>query len=295
MVEGDGMACRVVTMSLLGLTLGLAMGGSAEAAEPERIVSVGGAVTEVLYELGKASDIAAVDTTSIYPPAAADHPSVGYIRALSAEGVLSLSPDLILLEEGAGPPEAVALLDRAGVRIVHVPSGHDAKSLPAKIEAVARAVGAENEGVRLAREIEADLAALKVDLAGIGRRQRVLFVLSLVDGRPMAAGSGTAADAMIALAGGENVLTGMHGYKALSWEAVTELQPDVVLTMQRAGASHEVDAVLDMPAMEATPAGRDKALIKMDAQYLLGFGPRTPEAARELASRLYPDLALAGR
>ncbi|BDA85693.1 hemin ABC transporter substrate-binding protein [Aureimonas sp. SA4125] len=297
MIDRDAMACRVVTRSLLGMMLVMALGETvdADAAEAERIVSVGGAVTEVLYELGKSDEIAAVDSTSIYPTAATAHPNVGYIRALSAEGVLALSPDLILLEEGAGPPEAVSLLDQAGVRVVHVPSGYDAAGLPAKIEAVARAVGEESEGIRLARTIETELAALKTDLAGVGRRQRVLFVLSLVDGRPMAAGAGTAADAMIALAGGDNVLSGMTGYKALSWEAVTALQPDVVLSMVRAGSSHDVDAILSQPALAATPAGRNGALIKMDAQYLLGFGPRTPTAARDLAARLYPELKLAAQ
>jgi iron complex transport system substrate-binding protein len=295
MVDRDALPGRVVTRSLLGFTLALALGPSIGAQAAERIVSVGGAVTELLYELGKSEEIAAVDSTSIYPAAATAHPNVGYIRALSAEGVLSLSPDLILLEEGAGPPEAVSLLDQAGVRVVHVPSGYDAAGLPAKIEAVARAVGEESEGLRLASTIEADLAALKAELAGIGRRQRVLFVLSLVDGRPMAAGGGTAADAMIALAGGDNVLSDMKGYKALSWEAVTDLQPDVVLSMVRAGSSHDVDAILSQPALAATPAGRNGALIKMDAQYLLGFGPRTPAAARELAARLYPGLKLAAQ
>lgn len=295
MVDRDALPGRVVTRSLLGFTLALALGPSIGAQAAERIVSVGGAVTELLYELGKSEEIAAVDSTSIYPAAATAHPNVGYIRALSAEGVLSLSPDLILLEEGAGPPEAVSLLDQAGVRVVHVPSGYDAAGLPAKIEAVARAVGEESEGLRLASTIEADLAALKAELAGIGRRQRVLFVLSLVDGRPMAAGGGTAADAMIALAGGDNVLSDMKGYKALSWEAVTDLQPDVVLSMVRAGSSHDVDAILSQPAFAATPAGRNGALIKMDAQYLLGFGPRTPAAARDLAARLYPGLKLAAQ
>jgi iron complex transport system substrate-binding protein len=295
MVDRDALPGRVVTRSLLGFTLALALGPSIGAQAAERIVSVGGAVTELLYELGKSEEIAAVDSTSIYPAAATAHPNVGYIRALSAEGVLSLSPDLILLEEGAGPPEAVSLLDQAGVRVVHVPSGYDAAGLPAKIEAVARAVGEESEGLRLASTIEADLAALKAELAGIGRRQRVLFVLSLVDGRPMAAGGGTAADAMIALAGGDNVLSDMKGYKALSWEAVTDLQPDVVLSMVRAGSSHDVDAILSQPALAATPAGRNGALIKMDAQYLLGFGPRTPAAARDLAARLYPGLTLAAQ
>ena len=264
----------------------------AGAAEPQRIVSVGGAVTEILYALGEGERIAAVDTTSLYPPEAKAHPNVGYIRALSAEGVLSLSPDMILMEAGAGPADAVALIDGAGVPVVHVPAGHDAGALAEKVRTVAAAVGRGTEGERLATAMTADLSKLKADLAGIGQRQRVLFILSMADGRPMAAGSGTAADSMIGLAGADNVLADMQGYKALSWEAAAALQPDVVLMMDRGGAAHDTSAAVALPALAETPAGRNKVVITMDALYLLGFGPRTPAAARELAGRLYPDLAL---
>ena len=265
----------------------------AGAAEPQRIVSVGGAVTEILYALGEGGRIAAVDTTSLYPPEAKAHPNVGYIRALSAEGVLSLSPDMILMEAGAGPADAVALIDGAGVPVVHVPAGHESGALVDKVRTVAAAVGRGTEGERLATAMAADLSKLKADLAGIGQRQRVLFILSMADGRPMAAGTGSAADSIIRLAGADNVLSDMQGYKALSWEAAAALQPDVVLMMDRGGEAHDAAGAFALPALSETPAGRNKALIKMDALYLLGFGPRTPAAARELASKLYPELALA--
>ena len=279
---------------LLGIAAFLAvLAVPAGAAEPQRIISIGGAVTEILYALGEGGRIAAVDTTSLYPPEAKAHPNVGYMRALSAEGVLALSPNMILIEQGAGPKEAVALIDQAGVPAVHVPAGHDAEALAEKVRTVAAAVGKGAEGEKLAATITADLAALKTDLGKVGKRQRVLFILSMADGRPMAAGTGSAADSIIRLAGADNVLSDMQGYKALSWEAAAALQPDVVLMMDRGGEAHDAAGAFALPALSETPAGRNKALIKMDALYLLGFGPRTPAAARELASKLYPELALA--
>jgi iron complex transport system substrate-binding protein len=265
----------------------------AGAAEPQRIVSIGGAVTEIIYALGEGARIAAVDTTSLYPPEAKAHPNVGYMRQLSAEGVLSLSPDMILIEQGAGPAAAVARINQAGVPAVSVPAGHDAEALAEKVRTVAAAVGRGPEGEKLATTITADLATLRTDLGKVEKRQRVLFILSMADGRPMAAGTGTAADSIIKLAGAENVLADMKGYKGLSWEAAAALQPDVVLMMDRGGESHSAAGAFALPALAETPAGRNKALIKMDALYLLGFGPRTPAAARELASKLYPTLALA--
>lgn len=264
------------------------------AAEPQRIVSVGGSVTEILYALGLDDRIAAVDTTSLYPPAATQKPNVGYLRALSAEGVLAVSPDLIIMEAGSGPPEAVSLLDQAGIPVVHVRAGHDAADLAAKIEQIAKAVGREKEGEALAARAQAELAALQRAVAGIEARKRVIFILSLVDGRPMAAGTGTAADAMIRLVGARNALSDMQGYKTISAEAAADLQPDAILIVNRSGETGGGEKALELPAFARTPAAKNGALINMDALSLLGFGPRTPAAARELALSLYPDLAIEG-
>ncbi|MBE7184767.1 MAG: ABC transporter substrate-binding protein [Methylobacterium mesophilicum] len=283
-------ASRLFPLAVLLMGLGAQ---PIRAEEPQRIVSIGGAVTEIVYALGEEKRLAAVDTTSLYPPETKALPNVGYIRALSAEGVLSLSPDMILLEDGAGPPEAVKLIDAAGVSVVHVPAGQSVEALPDKIRTVARALGRDADGEAMASKVSTDLAALEKQLgAAVKAKQKVLFILSLKDDRPLAGGENTAADAMIRLAGAENVLAGTQGYKGLSWEAASALQPDVILMMDRGGPAHGGDAFA-LPALAATPAGRNKRLIKMDALYLLGFGPRTPAAARDLAARLYPDLALA--
>ncbi|MCB8836710.1 hemin ABC transporter substrate-binding protein [Aurantimonas sp. VKM B-3413] len=255
---------------------------------PERIVAIGGAVTETLYALGVEDRIVAVDTTAVYPPEARQKPNVGYMRAISAEGVLAQSPDLMLIEEGAGPPNALALLEVSGVPIETVPDGHAIDSIGTKIEVIAKAVGKPDEGKALSEAIEHDLATLKDELGSIERKRRVLFVLSIVDGRPMAAGHDTAADAMMRLAGGVNVFGEIEGYKTISPESATELAPDVVVMMTGAGRDHQIRDPFAIPALAATPAGQANALIRMDAAYLLGFGPRTAQAARDLASRLYP-------
>lgn len=283
---------RPITTALVA-SLILAAPFGARAAEPQRIVSIGGAITEILYALGEDERIAAVDTTSHYPPEAlARKPNVGYMRQLSAEGVLSLSPDLILMEEGAGPKPAVDLLDAAGVAVTHVPAGYTAEELETKVRLVADAVGKGAEGAAMAEAIRTDLAELETQLAAVGTKKKVLFILSLVDGRPNAAGTGTGADAVIRLAGAENVFGGIEGYKTLSTEALAALRPDAILMVRRAG-SPDVDP-LGVPALAATPAGRTGTVIRMDALHLLGFGPRTPGAVRELAARLYPELGLAG-
>lgn len=282
-------ACRMAHRAVWTL-MALCWIGGVQAAEPQRIVSIGGATTEILYRLGVQDRIVAVDTTSLYPEDVTKKPNVGYMRALSAEGVLAMSPDLILMEEGAGPPEAVGLLKQAGLPLVTIPTGTKAGTLVEKIRAVSTAVAHEDDGELIAVEATRELDALKQDLATVKNRKRVLFIMSLLDGRPMSAGQGTAAHAMIELAGGENALVGVQGYKTLSAEAATALQPDVVLMVNHAGPTATAADVLGLPAFAETPAGMNGAMVTMDGLYLLGFGPRTPQAARDLAEKLYPDL-----
>ncbi len=280
---------RPIAAALAALCLVALQPSGARAAEPQRIVSIGGAITEILYALGEDARIVAVDSTSQHPPEAlARKPNVGYMRQLSAEGVLSLSPDLILMDEGAGPKQAVDLIDAAGVAVTHVPTGYTVDDLLRKVRLVAGAVGREPAGEEMAGTISARLAALESDLATVTARKKVLFILSLVDGRPNAAGTGTGADAVIRLAGADNVFAGVEGYKTLSQEALAALQPDAILMVTRPGAP-DIDP-LAVPALAATPAGRSGTVIRMDALYLLGFGPRTPDAVRDLAVRLYPEL-----
>jgi iron complex transport system substrate-binding protein len=83
---------------------------------------------------------------------------------------------------------------------------------------------------------------------------------------------------------------GYHGYKQLTDEAAIEAKPDVILMMTRGGQHDAGEAELFAhPAIAATPAGQAKRLIKMDGAYLLGFGPRTADAVKEVAAALYGD------
>nr|WP_244635771.1 ABC transporter substrate-binding protein [Chthonobacter albigriseus] len=261
----------------------------AHAAEPAtRIVSVGGSVTEILYALGAADRIAAVDTTSTYPADAAAKPDVGYMRALSAEGVLSVAPDLILAQQGAGPPDALAVLQASGIAYVAVPDEPSPTGVAAKIKAVGEAVGARPAADVLAADVVAAFDGLAEETRTIPERKRVLFVLSLANGRITAAGRDTSAAAMIALAGGINAADGFTGFKPMVDEAVIAAAPDVVLVMPRGEHATTADAVFALPAFQSTPAAANRALLSMDGLALLGFGPRAPAAARDLAAALYP-------
>ena len=267
---------------LFALCCALGLGaGSASAAE--RVVSLGGAVTEIIHALGQGQRLVARDTTSTWPEAVLALPDVGYVRALSPEGVLSVDPDLIIAIEGSGPLDAVEVLQAAGVRFVTVPDGYDAAAIAAKIETVAVALGLPAEGAALAQAVSADLASAIAE-ARQDVAPRVLFILSMQGGRIMAAGDNTAAQGIITLAGGVNAMSGFSGYRQVGDEAVLMAQPDVILMMDRAG-EHAMDdaSLMAHPALGASPAAQTGAILRLPGQLLLGFGPRTPEAVRALS------------
>jgi len=263
-----------------------------EVGDASRIISIGGAITEILYALGADKQVVAVDTTSFYPPEALKtKPNVGYMRQLSPEGVLSLTPSLIIANEGAGPAQTLSILEAARVPFVLVPDHFTGDGIIQKIEIVAAAIGREAQGRCLVASVKADLAALADVRDRVKNPLRVLFLLSFSNNRPMAAGRKTAAEGVIRMAGAINAIDEFDGYKLLSDEAVIAARPDVVLMMQR--NSHPIDgkAVLDHPAFATTPAARNGRFVNLEALYLLDFGLRTAQAARNLAGTFYPDLA----
>ncbi|MCT4370833.1 ABC transporter substrate-binding protein [Yangia mangrovi] len=280
--------CRRLTLAAL-LVLPL-LPAPSRAEEPQRIVSIGGSVTEIVYALGEEDRLVARDTTSTYPTEVAALPDIGYIRQLSPEGVLSVNPTLVLTEEGAGPPEAVELLKEASIEFVEIPEGYDRAAVLTKIRRVSEVLGVPEKGEQLASDVAAALddagRIVGEETSGTPPR-RVLFVLSMQGGRVMAGGANTAADGIIRLSGGVNAVAGFDGYKPLSDEAIIEAAPDVILMMARGGDLAVSDeALFSHPAIASTPAGETRAVLRMDGMKLLGFGPRTAEAATELAHAL---------
>jgi len=275
-----------------GITVHDARNRDVTISDPARIVSIGGAITEILYALGFEDRLAGVDATSLYPTSALrDKPNVGYMRQLSAEGVLGLNPSLVLAVQGSGPKETMDVLEAAKVPLVLVPEIFSEQGLLDKIKLVGHAMGADARAECLTAVVSDDLTQLRMLRAKVTKPARVMFVMSLLNGRAMAAGQKTAANEIIALAGGVNAIDGYDGYKIISDEAIVAARPDVVLSIQRSKDSLEAEAVYVHPAFVLTPVVANKAFISMEGLYLLGFGPRTAAAARDLSVKLYPALA----
>ena len=274
-------------MHSVTLTALMALAISTPTTAADRVLSVGGSVTEIVYALGEGDRLVARDSTSSFPDSAVKLPDVGYMRALAPEGVLSVNPDLIIAEEGSGPQETIDVLREAQIDFVTIPDGFSAEAVQIKIEAVAKALGVEDKGKELADKTLSSIKAAALD-ATREDRKRVIFILSTRGGRIWASGTNTAADGIIALAGATNVISDFEGYKPLTDEAVLAAAPDVILMMDR-GGNHSVadDELLTMPSIAGTPAAETRSILRMNGLLLLGFGPRTGEAITALNKALY--------
>lgn len=269
-----------------------AQAAEAGAAAPADIVSIGGSITEIVYQLGQQHRLIARDSTSTYPEAALALPDVGYVRGLAAEGVLAMTPALVLAEADAGPPETLDVLREAGVRLILIPDDPTGPGIVEKVRAIGAALNVEAEAEALANDVTAalDRAAARARGVAAGTRKHVLFILSGQGGRILAAGRNTEAATVISMAGAINALDGFDGYKPISDEAIVEAAPDVILMMTRGGVVKMDDAALfALPAIAATPAGASRTVIRMNGQYLLGFSPRTVQAVQDLADALYGE------
>lgn len=255
--------------------------------DASRIIAVGGPVTEIIFALGAGDQVIARDSSSSYPPEVNDLPDVGYQRQLAAEGVLALEPSLILASTEAGPPETLEQLADSGVTFLLLPAVDTVDGVKVKIRGFAQALGKEAEGEELIAKIDADLAEAAEIAAQNTEHTRVLFIYARGAGAVSVAGMNTGAQAMIELAGGENAITEVEGYTPLTAEAVVAAEPDVILMFTDGLESLGGEAgLLEIPGIADTPAAENGRIITMDGLFLLNFGPRIGEAAKELATLL---------
>jgi iron complex transport system substrate-binding protein len=273
---------------ILALLVGASLSAIAQA-DTSRVVSGAGAITETICALGARDQLVAVDMSSVYPPEVSKLPQVGYLRQLAAEGILSVHPTLLLVTDDAGPPGVLAQIEKAGVRVVRLTNGHTPEAAEERIRAIGDELGKAPEAGLLIASMRKEVNAARVRAESSGPRPKVLFIYARGGGVMNVAGRATAADSIIALAGGTNAIQSYDGYKPLTAEAAAVAAPDFILVTSRGlESSGGVDALLTQPGLSLTPAGKDKQVIVMDDLLLLGFGPRLGQAVRELCDQLHP-------
>lgn len=280
--------------ALLALCATLALTSPTQASElPQRWVSAGGALSEWISALGGESHLVGVDTTSQHPASLKALPSVGYQRQLSAEGILSLRPDVLVGTEEMGPPPVLAQIRKAGVRVELFSSKADLDAVDGNLKQLGALLGDARKAAELSADYREQLQQLQQQVKQAQASHKAPGVLLLVGhagAKPLIAGQGTAGDWVLRQAGGRN-LADHQGYKNFSVEALAALNPDVVVFSDRAlSGDQALQALLkENPALASSRAAREKRLVPLDPTLLVGgLGPRLPATLYELAARFYP-------
>lgn len=261
-------------------------------AAAERIVTLGASVTETVFAIGAGDLVVARDASSLFPAAARALPDVGYFRTIGAEGVLALRPTLILAASGTGPDSQVSLLKNSGVPFVHLDAKPSADSTLAMIAAVGRATGCPAEAEALATRLRARFAEAAALSARSPRPPKVAILMGA--GALQVSFEGTAAHALIGLAGGVNPFTGHQGYKPAAAEELLAADPDFIFLATRdedlAGPAFGEPAAA--PGwLRATRAAQTGRLRTLNMTYYLVFGPRSGDAVLAFARAIHGGLS----
>ena len=281
------MSAELSRRALLALALAGCGATRPGGAGARRLVTVGGPISEIAAALGVDGEIVGVDTSSTFPASLARLPRVGYQRTLSPEGILALRPSAVIASQDAGPPAALEQLRGAGVDVQIIQAEPSPAGAMKKIRGVAAAVGRGPRGEELASRLAGELEAIPA-LCASKPRLRVLCVHARGAGAVLVSGAGSAAEAMLRLVQAEPAAPEIRGNQPLTPEAALAARPDVLLTTTHGVEGlGGVDGLLKVPGLGETPAGKARRVIVMDDLLLLGFGPRTAEAARGLLEALH--------
>lgn len=274
----------------LGLATGMLLAHQSDASttvDTQRVISIGGALTEIVYALQGQHSLVGVDTTSNFPEATRQLASVGYARSLSLEGILALAPTLILASEDAGPATVIQQLKASGIPFKIIAAHYRYEGLIERITRVAQLLGKAKEGEQLLKRLASEWQQVRANITKTQQTRqpapKLMFILAHAPNQIMIAGKDTSAHAMMDYVGAHNCFSMLNGYKPLTPEALLAAQPDIILTTdQGLKANGGLEALLQRPGFAQTPAGRNQRVISMEAMTLLGFGPRLPQALREL-------------
>ena len=257
----------------------------------ERIVSLNGSTTEILFALGVGDNVVGCDASSTYPKGVREKlPSVGYQYGLNAEGILSLNPTLVIGRKDVRPPQVVQQLRMAGVTVLSLKEPRNFEAAKQRLRTLGKAVGQEKKSEELINALDTDIEKLKTKLASRKEqpKQKALFLYLRGTQTTLVLGTDTAPGAMFDIISVENAAGSITGNKPMTAEAVIAAQPDVyVLFTTSLKSVGGVDGLLKLPGLAHTPAGQNKRVVTLDGQYLSGFGPRCGRAALDLFQGIY--------
>lgn len=258
----------------------------------ERVVGVSKQINEFLYEIGADSVLVARDLTSIYPPAIRTLPSVGYHRALSAEGIISMRPTMLLTDGNLGPDAVVEQVKKVGIPVVVMRPGSTVDSAQALMEQLGERFGRKDAADSVIAAWNRDMSAALADSArwaGAPKPRVLVMHFGQLNNSYLALKRGSAADRIITWAGGTNAVDSVGGMLRLTPELIARASPDVIIAtdvgFDRMGSAEKFAT---LPGVSLTPAAKNGRVYRVDETDVMYFGPRTPASIRRIAGWLHP-------
>lgn len=255
-------------------------------ADADRIITLSSSITETVFGLGLGKSIVATDVTSVSPQAAAGLPRVSKNRSISAEGLIAFDPTIILAIEKEVPAAIVQQVRKAGIKFVILKADYSIKGSLKFIQDVADGLGRSELGQAAVQrtKLSLDRTLEMVGKAGKGKtKPKVLFIYARGTGTMSVAGKGSSLDAMIELAGGKNAVQEFSDFKPYTTESLVDANPDILLLFDFGASSiGGKEAILKLPGVRITEAGKYKRILVMNPSLLVNFSTRLPEAVMEL-------------
>ena len=255
----------------------------------QRIVIAGGSLTEIVFALGAGDEVVGVDKTSSYPEKVKQLPQIGYWKLLNIEGVLSLKPTLFITLNDVEPDNVIEKVSESKVDVLalqRVPG--TIELLYENITKIASKLNKQKEGELLINRIKTNLADIQTKIATHPQKTKILSLMSM-GGTNSVAGKNTTIDALIAIAGGDN-LAKHNSFKSYTAESIIAINPEVIIlnkySIDQLGG---LDKINTIPGITETSAFKNNRITIIDDSYLFGIGPRVDEAAKLLFQSFYPE------
>lgn len=254
-----------------------------EKTEAHKIVSLNGAVTEIVAALGHEKEIVGIDVTSTYPETIkTTAKDLGHVRSITIESIIALKPTVIIGTEKDMSPELAEKIKGAGIE-AHILKQEFTPEGTKKLIADVAGILKNTDFKALADKVDADLAKVQP----IAKAPKVLFIYARGAGTLMVSGKNTPVEKTITLAGGQNAITEFEDFKPLTPESLIKGNPDVILLFTSGLESlGGVDGLLKIQGIDKTNAGKNKKIIALDGALISGFGPRIGEGAAALNAEL---------
>ena len=248
------------------------------------IVVAGGSITEIIYFLNLQNKLVGVDVTSNYPLNAKKLPSIGYIRNLSIEGLLSLKPNLILAEESIGPPIIVKQLNKTSVEFRIIKNNYTIDGINEKFLCISKILDIEIKNNIDYKKFVNNVKKLKSFVKNNNKEKKdILLILMMKGTSPIIAGKNTSGHGFIKMIGQNNSMSKVSGWKPVSSEQILIANPNYIIVTKRALKDFtSIEKFLKLPGISSTKAAKNKNVFIKDGMSLLGYGPRTINVAKEI-------------